>query len=200
MKEIIAFRHRDVSMLAFSSDGKYLAVGENNSKAGGRVKIWDFPERKRVALLEADSTYVTSVAFSPDNQTLVSGGRQGQIKLWTVSDWQLRGTLPRAGPTINSLDFAPDGKTLADGSSHALNLWSAENGKLIDSLPGYNDAGVVWTAAFSNDGREIASGSEDGLVRIRNIENRLPTERRREVIRCIYFVPRNRTASERHDE
>ena len=191
MKEIVAFRHSDVSALAFSSDGKYLAVGESNSKAPGRVKIWDFPKRKSVAVLEADSTYVTSVAFSPDNQTLASGGI-GHIKLWTVSDWQLRGTIPRAGPTINSLDFAPDGKTLAAGSSHALNLWSVENGKLIDSLPGYDDAGVVWTAAFSNDGREIASGSEDGLVRIQNIKNHLPTERRREVIRCIYFVPRDR--------
>ena len=192
MKEIVAFRHSDVSALAFSSDGKYLAVGESNSKAPGRVKIWDFPKRKSVAVLEADSTYVTSVAFSPDNQTLASGGI-GHIKLWTVSDWQLRGTIPRAGPTINSLDFAPDGKTLVAGSSHALNLWSVENGKLIDSLPGYDDAGVVRTAAFSNDGREIASGSGDGLVRIQNIENHLPTERRREVIRCIYFVPRNRT-------
>ena len=28
MKEIVAFRHRKVSALAFSSDGKYLAVGE----------------------------------------------------------------------------------------------------------------------------------------------------------------------------
>ena len=60
-------------------------------------------------------------------------------------------------------------------------------------MPGYDGAGVVRTAAFSNDGREIASGSEDGLVRIQNIENRLPTERRREVIRCIYFVPKDRT-------
>jgi len=193
MKEIVAFRHSKVSALAFSSDGKYLAVGERNSKATSRVKIWDFPKRKSVAVLETDSTYVTSVAFSPDNQTLASGGRQGHIKLWTVSDWRLRGTIPRAVPTINSLDFAPDGKTLAAGSGHALNLWSAENGKLIDSLAGYDDAGVVRTAAFSNDGREIASGSEDGLVRIQNIEKRLSTGRRREVIRCIYFVPKDRT-------
>ena len=193
MKEIVAFRHSDVSALAFSSDGKYLAVGESNSKAPGRVKIWDFPKRKSVAVLEADSTYVTSVAFSPDNQTLASGGI-GHIKLWRASDWQLRGTIRRAGP-IYSLDFAPDGKTFAagsTGSSRALSLWTAENGKLIDSLPGYDDAGVVRTAAFSNDGREIASGSEDGLVRIQNIENHLLTERRREVIRCIYFVPRDR--------
>ena len=193
MKEIVAFRHRDVSVLAFSPDGKYLAVGENNSKAGGRVKIWDFPKRKSVAVLEADSTSVTSVAFSPDNQTLASGERQGHIKLWTVSDWQLRGTISRAGPTINSLDFTPDSKTLAAGRSRALSLWSAENGNLIAFLPGHEGAGVVWATAFSNDGREIASGSEDGLVRIQNIENRLQTERRREMIRCIYFVPKDRT-------
>ncbi len=191
MKEIVAFRHRDVSALAFSSDGKYLAVGESNSKAPGRVKIWDFPKRKFVAVLEADSTYVTSVAFSPDNQTLASGGI-GHIKLWTVSDWQLRGKLQRTAP-IYSLDFTPDGKTLAVGSSRALSLWSAENGKLIAFLPGHEGAGIVRTIAFSNDGRAIASGSEDGLVRIQNIENHLQTERRREVVRCIYFVPRNRT-------
>ena len=193
LKEIVAFRHRKVSALAFSSDGKYLAVGESNSKAPGRVKIWDFPKRKSVAVLEADSTSVTSVAFSPDNQTLASGERQGHIKLWTVPDWQLRGTISRAGPTISSLDFTPDSKTLAAGRNRALSLWSAENGNLIAFLPGHEGAGVVRTCAFSNEGREIASGSEDGLVRIQNIENHLATERRREVIRCIYFVPKDRT-------
>ena len=193
MKEIVTLRHsKPIWALAFSADGRYLAVGEGDGKGPGRVKVWDFPRRKVVASLETDPTYATTVVFSPDNRILASGGRQGQIKLWRVSDWQLRGKLQRTGP-IYSLDFTPDSKTLSAGSSRALSLWSAENGNLIAFLPGHEGAGVVRTTAFSNDGREIASGSEDGLVRIQNIENHLPTERRQEVIRCIYFVPKDRT-------
>ena len=193
MKEIVTLRHsKPIWALAFSSDGRYLAVGEGDSSGPGRVKVWDFPRRKVVASLDTDPTYATTVVFSPDNRILASGGRQGQIKLWRVSDWQLRGKLQRTAP-IYSLDFTPDGKTLAVGSSRALSLWSAENGKLIAFLPGHEGAGIVRTIAFSNNGRAIASGSEDGLVRIQNIKSHLQTEKQREVVRCIYFVPRNRT-------
>ncbi len=192
LQERVTFRHsRPVWALAFSPDGRYLAAGEGGNGGPGRVKVWDLPKRKLAASLEADVSAATSVVFSSDNQTLASGGRRGQIKLWRVSDWQLRGTLHRVGE-VAALDFAPDSKTLAAGGRDILSLWSAENGRVIVFLPGHSGVGMVRATAFSNDGVRLASGSDDGMVRIQNIEKHLQPAEQRPMVRLIYLVPRDR--------
>ena len=122
-----------------------------------------------VTSLDADPLFVNNVAFSSDKQHLASAGWEGRIKLWNVSDWQLRGTISGVGMGV-SVDISPGGKTIAVGGVGLLSLWSAENGNIIDSLPGYGGGIVVRAVAFSNDGLWLASRGDDGMVRIRNIE------------------------------
>ena len=54
----------------------------------------------------------------------------------------------------------------------------------------------VFGAAFSPDGKTLASGGDDGVVRIQNIESYLQTLQQRETVRLIYFLPINRTAQQ----
>ena len=195
LEEEFTLRHSEatwVLTLAFSPDGRYLAAGEGDHDGLGRVKIWDLTNREIVASLDADPLYVTTVAFSSDSQHLASAGWEGRIKLWSVSDWQLRGTVSHAGMGV-SVDISPDGKTIAGGGVGELSLWSSEGGNKIDSLPGYGDTGVVRATAFSQDGIRLASGGDDGMVRIRNIETYLRRAEQLPMVRFIYFVPRDRT-------
>ena len=187
-QEIVTFQHNQwVLAVAFSPDGQLLATGDH----GGTVRIWDVQNRQVIARLAGDTTYVHSVAFSPDGRTLASAGYQGLIKLWTVENWESLGTFQNPG-TAYTVDFSPDGKVLASTGHEVVSLWSVESGEQIASLTGHN--GWVRGVAFSPDGRFVASGGDDRVVRVQNIETYLQTLQQRDMVRLIYFLPRDRRA------
>lgn len=63
----------------FSPDGKLLATSADNDHA---VKLWDAQSGK---MLDSMSEARYPVAFSPDGQTLATGGKKGTVLLWDVS-------------------------------------------------------------------------------------------------------------------
>ncbi len=188
--EIATLQHNGyVWALAFSPNGQLLAAGDGE----GTVKIWEVQQRQAIARLTGDTTAVYSVAFSPDGRTLASAGYQGEVKLWAVADWELLGTLQNRG-TVYTVVFSPDGKALASTGHETVSLWSVENGESIASLTGHT--GWVRAAAFSPDGRFLASGGDDRIVRVQNIESHLQTLQQRDMVRWIYFLPKDRRAQQ----
>ena len=72
------------------------------------------------------SNTVTSVAWSPDSQTLASASSDQTVKLWDAGSGQLLRTLAGHSSVVVSVAWSPDGKTLASASSdHTMKLWEA---------------------------------------------------------------------------
>jgi WD40 repeat protein len=63
--------------LAISTDGKFLAAGEE----GEGVWLWDLLSRKKIAILKRASG---PVAFSRDSKTIATGGEDEAILLWDL--------------------------------------------------------------------------------------------------------------------
>jgi WD40 repeat protein/energy-coupling factor transporter ATP-binding protein EcfA2 len=123
-------------------------------------------ERNR---LEGHDSGVTSVNFSPDGKTLVSGSYDNTIKLLNVETGQEIRTLKGHDWDVNSVNFSPDGKTLVSGSGDkTIKLWNVETGQEIRTLKGHDD--YVYSVNFSPDGKTLVSGSDDKTIKLWNVE------------------------------
>ena len=114
---------------------------------------------------EGHTSHVTSVAFSPDGQRIVSGSEDETLRLWN-----LQGNLigqPFQGHTnwVNSVTFSPDGQTIASGSKDkTIRLWDLQGNPIGQPFLGHTDS--VNSVAFSPDGQTIVSGSDDKTLRL----------------------------------
>lgn len=71
-------------------------------------------------VLEGHTSWINTLAFSPDGSRLASGGAAqgtslGELKLWDVGGRRQMADLPVRTGTVHALAFAPDGRTLSAG-------------------------------------------------------------------------------------
>ena len=81
---------------------------------------------------------------------------------------------------------------LVSASYDSVSLFSVQRGNKITSLKG--STGVNHPISFSHDGKLLAAGGEDGIIRVWNVEAYLRQTEDRAMIRLIYFLPRGRRA------
>ncbi len=96
------------------------------------IRLWDVARADHPTALgeplRGHTSYVWSVAFSPDGRTLASGSMDNTIRLWDVARADHPTALgePLRGHTsyVWSVAFSPDGQTLASGSAdNTIRLW-----------------------------------------------------------------------------
>ncbi len=186
LREIMTIRHSGwIYALAFSYNGKYLAIGDTS----GQIKIRNLQNQQDVIEFRGDADSITALQFSPDDQTLASAGYNGGVKLWNVSNWEHIGTLP-TNATVTDLSFTPDSSTLASTDYETVILWSILSGENIVTLTGHK--GWVYAASFSPDGNSLTTGGDDGTLRLWDITQYQSSTSN--LVRIIYFIPSGRTA------
>jgi len=151
-----------ITALAFSPDGKTLAVGSH-----GQVAIWDLEKALPIKVLTNVLGAVNDLRFSPKGDVLAAAGGQpsakGDLRLYQTSDWKLLATLRGHDDVIFSVSFTPDGGKLASASfDHTVKIWDAKTHAELHHSTGHSD--FVYAVAFSPDGAKLASASKDRTV------------------------------------
>ncbi|HWS98681.1 MAG TPA: protein kinase [Pyrinomonadaceae bacterium] len=156
----------EVVSVAFSSDGKLLAVGLSGSDGRGSAIILDSSSGKLGEVRQKlPENNINTVAISPDGTTVAIGNISGTLKLWDSASGTVKQALEGQDVQTRSVAFSPDGKSVAGGGyGNTVKIWDAETGALRRTLSGHSSE--IMAVAFSPDGKTVASGSFDYTVRL----------------------------------
>jgi WD40 repeat protein/serine/threonine protein kinase len=162
---------RNDRALAFSPDGKWIVAPQNTLSERGVfvINIWD-AQTGRISEMPDDPEHIehtgviSSLAFSPDGQTLASASMDHSIRLWNFPKRER--ILTRQGhlSEVWTVAFTPDGRTLVSGAKDGVKLWPIHDQPKDDSLPG------TWQPlAISKDNRTLAALNRQGAVAFWNL-------------------------------
>ncbi len=119
---LMDFKTTIVRALAFSHDGKTLAIGSDDRL----IQIWDVPSRRLITTLVGHDERVNSLAFSPDDGRLVSSSHDGTARIWNLRCARNQRSM-QAPPGIGSLAFTADRRSLVSMHDHTVVVWDARN-------------------------------------------------------------------------
>jgi WD40 repeat protein len=160
---------KPINSVAFSpQDGRYIISGSEDKT----VRIWDWDAKPRKQIGEPLKTLkngVMSVAFSPNEQFIVSGDDNKMVRIWNANTRKQIGE-PFKGhkDSVHSVAFSPDSNRIISGGSWdmMIQVWDAQTRKPIGK-PLRGDKSSVRSVAYSPlNGKMIVSGGGDQMVRI----------------------------------
>jgi WD40 repeat protein len=124
-------------------------------------------ERPQLVAQTGHTDSITSVAFSPDGKTALSGSWDRTLRLWDLASGRELKALNGHANQVRSVAFSPDGRTALSGSwDRTLRLWDLASGRELMTLSGHTDSDSVYSIAFGPDGRKALSGSKDKTLRL----------------------------------
>ena len=165
-----------ISAVAFNPDGTRIATA--GALWEEPAKIWDAASGQ--VLLTTSSAYheiINGLAFNPDGTRLAtaklkhdSTDNTGTVKMWDVASGE---ELPNlligivgTDSSSNHLAFSPNGMRLATTNHRykTVEVWDVATNKSIFSLSG--NTSIIESVTYSPDGTRLATGSEDGSVKV----------------------------------
>ena len=163
-KPIVYTQPPVINALAFSADGKTLAVSGNREVLLHSLDGATPPQR-----LPGLSDRILSLVFSKDGTTLIAAGgtpaRFGEIQIWDVATGKLRRSVTVGGDTVFGASLSPDASRIAAGcTDNTVRIVDAASGRELFKI-GNHENWVLGTI-FGGDGKRIVSVGRDRAAKL----------------------------------
>ena len=147
-----------VHALAFSRDGRRLAVGAGLPARSGVVRVYSVPDGTLIHDFEGHEDVVYSLAFRPDGGQLASASFDQTVRLWNLGLGRPDGVFRGHSDFVYSVAYAPDGRTLwTSGKDRTIKRINVRTLKEERTYSGHDDD--VFAIAVHPDGKRFVSAA-----------------------------------------
>jgi len=120
-----------ISALAFSTDGKYFAVGSTDDL----IRIWDSKSFELIHTLHGHGAGVFYIDFSKNSEIMVSGAIYNELIVWDTKTFKPIRELKEVRGYNGSFQFFNNDKYVLNTGNNKINVWDISEGNLIRSYP-----------------------------------------------------------------
>jgi eukaryotic-like serine/threonine-protein kinase len=169
---VAELKHEEPALgVVFDLSGLRLATISGNPQYAGksqvsitpvRVRIWDTTTGQTLSAWLNHNSMLETIAFSPDNERIVTASRTGVAQIWNVGSGQLAAPPLKHDEAVTDAAFSPDGRLVITSSLDGkAQVWNAATGEplLVPIQHPFRVLGV----AFSSDSRRVFTLTPTGV-------------------------------------
>jgi len=168
-KELHTFQYQalveSVESVAYAPNGRTALAG-GWFRNGAQAELCDLASGMKLQSFSGHSKPVSSVAFSRDGQTALTGSGDGTAKLWDIASGKELRTFIGHKSRVASVAFNPDGRTALSGATDgSLKLWDTagpEEPRTFHNSTQWMDT----VAAVAPDARTAVTGDNEGTLKL----------------------------------
>ncbi len=152
--------------LAFSPDGKTLAIGSGEPSRSGDITLWEVAAGKLTkTYAERHLDSVLALDFSPDGKLLASGGADKALRITDLSTGKVVKVFEGHTHHVLGVSWRADGRLLASsGADNVVKVWDWTTGDRRKSVDGWDKevTGIHYLGAAD----QIATSAGDSKLRL----------------------------------
>lgn len=195
-----------VHCVVFSANGGQLASGSDDKT----VPTWCPMTGALLQTFKGHSKEIISIAFSSNGEQLVTSSDDHTVRLWEVRTAKLLQTFSVTS-TVGLEAFSLNGQQISTANDEkVVQLWDTRSGVPLHTFEGHvvsvknaaNAMLVITSLAFSTDGGQLASGSQDKTARVWDLTagTELQTLHHSDGIRSLLFSSDGKTLASASDD
>jgi hypothetical protein len=165
-----------VHALAFSRDGKRLAVGAGLPARTGSVRVYAVPGGTLVHDFAGHGDVVFGLAFRPDGAQLASASFDQTVRFWDLARNRTAGVFRGHSDFVYDVAYDRDGKTLLSvGKDRAIKRIDVSKVKELKTYSGHNSD--VLAVAVQPKGTMFVTAGDEPQLRWWSAEDEKPSKR-----------------------
>ncbi|KAG6039550.1 hypothetical protein E4U41_002442 [Claviceps citrina] len=139
------------------------------------LRLWMQDHASPQRLMVGHDTAISAIAWHPNGMYVFSASDETDksIRMWSVVTGACARVFTGHTEHITALECAPNGKILASADlAGNIFFWDLSKGTRIKRSRGHGRGGI-WSLSFSMESTVLASGGQDGTVRLWDVEEPL---------------------------